>query len=65
MDHLVTKREAIRTASDAAITVLRVDTIIMAKQSGACSHSHARTDTEMLLRCARERARTNTHIHHM
>ena len=29
------QREAIRGASDAAITVLRVDTIIMAKQSGA------------------------------
>jgi hypothetical protein len=28
------QREAIRGASDAAITVLRVDTIIMAKQSG-------------------------------
>eukprot|EP00291_Cryptomonas_curvata_P011808 CAMPEP_0172188030 /NCGR_PEP_ID=MMETSP1050-20130122/21678_1 /TAXON_ID=233186 /ORGANISM="Cryptomonas curvata, Strain CCAP979/52" /LENGTH=534 /DNA_ID=CAMNT_0012862441 /DNA_START=9 /DNA_END=1610 /DNA_ORIENTATION=- len=34
LDHLVSKREAIRGASDAAITVLRVDTIIMAKQSG-------------------------------
>ena len=28
------QREAIRGASDAAVTVLRVDTIIMAKQSG-------------------------------
>ncbi len=33
-DHLVTKREALRLASDSAITVLRVDTIIMARQSG-------------------------------
>ncbi|EKX45203.1 cytosolic chaperonin protein, theta subunit [Guillardia theta CCMP2712] len=34
LDHLVSKKEAMRLASEAAITVLRVDTIIMARQSG-------------------------------
>jgi T-complex protein 1 subunit theta len=34
IDHLVCKREAIRLAVNAAVTVLRVDQIIMAKQAG-------------------------------
>jgi len=34
LDHLVAKKEAMRLAAEAAITVLRVDTIIMAKQAG-------------------------------
>jgi len=33
-DHLVAKKEALRLAAEAAVTVLRVDTIIMAKQAG-------------------------------
>jgi len=34
LDHLVSKKEGLRLAAEAAITVLRVDTIIMAKQAG-------------------------------
>jgi T-complex protein 1 subunit theta len=34
LDHAVTKLEALRLATDAAVTVLRVDQIIMAKQAG-------------------------------
>lgn len=34
LDVLATKRSAVKLAADAAITVLRVDTIIMAKQAG-------------------------------
>eukprot|EP00295_Goniomonas_pacifica_P018029 CAMPEP_0175848062 /NCGR_PEP_ID=MMETSP0107_2-20121207/23709_1 /TAXON_ID=195067 ORGANISM="Goniomonas pacifica, Strain CCMP1869" /NCGR_SAMPLE_ID=MMETSP0107_2 /ASSEMBLY_ACC=CAM_ASM_000203 /LENGTH=545 /DNA_ID=CAMNT_0017162965 /DNA_START=19 /DNA_END=1656 /DNA_ORIENTATION=- len=34
LDHLPTKLDAIRLATDAAVTVLRVDQIIMAKQAG-------------------------------
>jgi T-complex protein 1 subunit theta len=34
MDHLQTKMSAIRLGADAAITVLRVDQIIMAKAAG-------------------------------
>eukprot|EP00294_Goniomonas_avonlea_P001277 CAMPEP_0114564122 /NCGR_PEP_ID=MMETSP0114-20121206/13518_1 /TAXON_ID=31324 /ORGANISM="Goniomonas sp, Strain m" /LENGTH=540 /DNA_ID=CAMNT_0001750101 /DNA_START=10 /DNA_END=1632 /DNA_ORIENTATION=- len=34
LDHLVAKADALRLASNAAITVLRVDQIIMAKQAG-------------------------------
>jgi len=34
LDHLVAKKEAIRVASEVAVTVLRVDTIIMSKQAG-------------------------------
>lgn len=34
LDHLETKRSAIRLGADAAITVLRVDQIIMAKAAG-------------------------------
>jgi len=33
-DHLVTKKESMRLAAEAAVTVLRVDTIIMARQAG-------------------------------
>jgi T-complex protein 1 subunit theta len=39
MDHLVSKKEALRLAAEAAITVLRVDTIIMAKQAGGPDES--------------------------
>lgn len=34
IDHLVTKENAIRLATDAAITVLKISQIIMAKQAG-------------------------------
>uniref|UniRef100_A0A6T8JWW1 CCT-theta n=1 Tax=Hemiselmis andersenii TaxID=464988 RepID=A0A6T8JWW1_HEMAN len=34
MDHLVAKREALSCAATVAVTVLRVDTIIMSKQAG-------------------------------
>lgn len=34
MDALATKLSALRLACDAAITVLRVDTIVMSKQAG-------------------------------
>jgi len=34
LDLLVTKKEALKLATDAAVTVLRVDQIIMAKQAG-------------------------------
>ena len=34
IDHLVTKQWAIKLASDVALTVLRIDQIIMAKPSG-------------------------------
>jgi len=39
MDHLVSKKEALRLAAEAAITVLRVDTIIMARQAGGPDES--------------------------
>jgi len=43
-DHLVTKKEAIRLSAEAAITVLRVDTIIMARQSGGPDPNRAPGD---------------------
>lgn len=39
LDHLVSKKEALRLAAEAAITVLRVDTIIMARQAGGPDES--------------------------
>jgi len=44
MDHLVSKKEALRLAAEAAITVLRVDTIIMAKQAGGPDNSRGPGD---------------------
>lgn len=39
LDLLWTKKEAIRQATDAAVTVLRVDQIIMAKPAGGAKKS--------------------------
>jgi T-complex protein 1 subunit theta len=44
LDHLVSKKEALRLAAEAAITVLRVDTIIMAKQAGGPDNSRGPGD---------------------